>query len=130
MILAVGQVVYPSLEAAQKIIDLDVTVVNIKVIKPLDKVSLIPLIRKSDWVVTVEDNLVQGGMGSAVLEMMSEEKISKLTKIIGIPDRFLPVGSQDQIRDLINLDSEGIFNQIFSFLDVVVKGPIHSIQKD
>jgi len=130
LILAVGQVVYPSLEAAQKIIDLDVTVVNIKVIKPLDKVSLIPLIRKSDWVVTVEDNLVQGGMGSAVLEMMSEEKISKLTKIIGIPDRFLPVGSQDQIRDLINLDSEGIFNQIFSFLDVVVKGPIHSIQKD
>ena len=71
---------------------------------------------------TVEENALQGGFGSAVLELLEEERITNVRiKRLGIPDRFIEQGSQAQLRKDLGLDAEGIAAAVEAFLAVAGK---------
>jgi 1-deoxy-D-xylulose-5-phosphate synthase len=118
-IIAIGSTVYPSLEAASLLENEGImaTVVNARFVKPLDRELILSAARNCGALVTVEENALQGGFGSAVLELLSDEGIAGLKlKRIGIPDRFIEHGSQAELRKMLGLDAEGIAASIKTLL--------------
>ncbi len=109
-ILAVGTMVYPSIHASERLRanGFDVGVVNCRFIKPLDGETIEALARGAGRLITVEENMLEGGFGSAVLEYLEEKGIRCDLKRIGAPDRFIEHGSQEELRHAIGLDVEGI----------------------
>jgi 1-deoxy-D-xylulose-5-phosphate synthase len=111
VIAAIGQTVMPALRAAQDLAPLGINaaVVNARFVKPLDKDLLRPLLTHVPRLLTVEDHVVSGGFGSAVLEFIAEEGISGLEiRRLGVPDRFIPHGTQDELRKICGFDKDAI----------------------
>ncbi|HTY20523.1 MAG TPA: 1-deoxy-D-xylulose-5-phosphate synthase [Geobacteraceae bacterium] len=110
-ILAVGVMVYPAVEAANTLAGegIDLTVVNARFIKPIDRELILSIALGSGTIFTVEDNALKGGFGSAVLELLEEEGVEgvRVTRF-GYPDRFVEQGEQTELRRIHGLDSEGI----------------------
>ena len=117
-ILACGNQVYPSLEVARMLEEqgISCTVVDCRFIKPLDREMLITIAKEIPRIVTVEENVLIGGFGSAVMEQLSVDGFALPVKCIGIPDTFLPHGSQKTLRRNIGLDKEGIKKAILDWL--------------
>jgi 1-deoxy-D-xylulose-5-phosphate synthase len=110
-IVAVGHTVLPALRAAEDLapLGIDAAVVNARFVKPLDKDLLRELLPRIPNLITVEDHVIAGGFGSAVLEFIGEEGISNLRiRRLGVPDRFIPHGTQDELRKLCGFDQEAI----------------------
>jgi 1-deoxy-D-xylulose-5-phosphate synthase len=115
VLLAIGRTVYPALEAAERLTFKGkvLTVVNARFLKPLDEALLARIARQFSIVLTVEENMTQGGFGSAVMERLHQLKAEKVrVRSLGIPDRFVEHGSPKKIRNLYGLDSEGLY-QVF-----------------
>jgi len=108
-ILAFGAMVQPAVEAAEQ---LDATVVNMRFIKPLDESLVLELAGSHQLLVTVEDNVVAGGAGTAVSECLSRHNVAQPVIHIGLPDRFIDHGGRDELLGLAGLDSSGIIAQI------------------
>lgn len=111
LILAVGSTVQPALEAAERLEKqgIGAAVFNARFIKPLDQEAILELTKKTDCVITVEENVLQGGFGSAVLEMFQENSFfPKSILRLGLPDEFILHGSQKILRNLYGIDSDGI----------------------
>ena len=88
---------------------IDAAVVNARFVKPLDKELLRGVLRNVSYVITVEDHAISGGFGSAVLEFLAEEGITGVhLRCLGVPDRFIPHGTQDELRKLCGFDRESI----------------------
>lgn len=114
-IIAIGNMVYPSLKAANILSQkgIDVAVVNARFIKPMDRELITKLASKTNQIVTVEENVLQGGFGSAVMELLEEEGIDNIClKRIGIPDEFVEHGSPEILREKYGLNAEGIVGTI------------------
>ncbi|NWG02401.1 MAG: 1-deoxy-D-xylulose-5-phosphate synthase [Syntrophaceae bacterium] len=112
LLIAIGSTVYPSLRAAERLGELGIqaTVINSRFLKPLDGDLLCEWAKKIGKVLTVEENVLQGGFGSAVLELFQEKGFSSLRlKRLGIPDIFIEHGSQGLLRKKYGIDEEGIF---------------------
>lgn len=110
-IIAIGSTVYPSLDAAKLLSErgISATVVNARFVKPLDRDLILQVARHTGILVTVEENALAGGFGSAVLELLESEGITGVkVKRIGIPDHFIEHGSQAQLRKNLWLDAHGI----------------------
>jgi 1-deoxy-D-xylulose-5-phosphate synthase len=109
-IVACGNTVYPALSAALKLEGEGIRccVVNGRFIKPMDREMLISLASEVPRILTVEENILIGGFGSGVMEILSEEGITIPVKRLGIPDTFLSHGSQSNLRKSIGIDEEGI----------------------
>ncbi len=110
-IIAIGVTVYPALEAAKLLAErgISATVVNARFVKPLDNDLILQVARRTGVLVTVEENALAGGFGSAVLELLESEGITGIkVKRIGIPDHFIEHGSQAQLRKNLRLDAHGI----------------------
>jgi 1-deoxy-D-xylulose-5-phosphate synthase len=97
--------VHDTLLAAE---ELDASVVNMRFVKPLDKDMVLSMVKTHDALVTVEDNVVTGGAGSAVNELLANAKLSVKTLNLGLPDRFMNHGSREQLLSEAGLDAEGI----------------------
>ncbi len=112
-ILAVGQHVQTALEAAkllEKEHGTSVAVVNARFVKPLDTDMVTDLARKTGRIITVEENALAGGFGSAVLECLADDGITGVrVKRVGLPDRFIEQGSQDKLRKDVGLDARSVF---------------------
>jgi len=111
LILACGSMVYPALEAAKDLQNesINTEVVNSRFIKPLDEEMLTSLLSKFDKIITVEENSLQGGFGSAVLEFAQENGFDNITvKRLGIPDRFIQHGARKTLLSELGLDKERI----------------------
>ncbi|GBE06698.1 MAG TPA: 1-deoxy-D-xylulose-5-phosphate synthase [Nitrospirae bacterium] len=111
LIVAVGSSVMPSLDAARLLEEagIDACVINARFIKPLDIGLIGSLAKEIKCVLTVEENSIIGGFGSAVLEHLSELGIHGLSiKRLGIPDKFIEHGHQSLLRKKLGLDAEGI----------------------
>ena len=125
-LLAYGAMVYPCLQAAEKLSEkgTEVTVVNARFAKPLDKELILELVRNHKLLVTVEDHVLMGGFGSAVLELVSDERedSSKIVRM-GIPDRFIEHGPRNLILKNLGLDKEGIADKFIATLELM---DIHS----
>lgn len=108
-ILAFGTLLYPALEAADK---LDATVANMRWAKPLDTELLLQLAASHDALVTVEEGCIQGGAGSAVMEALAQAGIVRPVLQLGLPDRFIEHGDPARLLALQGLDAEGIERSI------------------
>ncbi len=115
LIIAIGSTVYPSLRAAEKLADTGIhaAVINSRFLKPLDGALLCDWAKRTGKVLTVEENVLQGGFGSAVLELFQERGlISVQVKRLGIPDIFLEHGPQAVLREKYGIDENGIINGV------------------
>ncbi|NPA49164.1 MAG: 1-deoxy-D-xylulose-5-phosphate synthase [Thermodesulfobacteria bacterium] len=118
LLLAIGNMVYPSLRAAEILAQegISATVVNARFVKPLDEELFLRLAKKAALVVTVEENTLHGGFGAAVLELFSREGLLTPVKCIGLPDKFLEHGAPQLLREKYGLTSESIAKNVKSWL--------------
>jgi 1-deoxy-D-xylulose-5-phosphate synthase len=119
-ILAVGSMVYPSLKASEKLSSygIDAMVVNMRFVKPLDEELLDYVFERFDKVVTVEENTIRGGFGSAVLEYAAMRGVKNVKFLIhGIPDEFIEHGTQNELWGMLKLDPDGIVERIIEAFD-------------
>jgi 1-deoxy-D-xylulose-5-phosphate synthase len=110
-IIGIGHSAIPALRAAEDLsrLGIDAAVVNARFVKPLDRELLREVITRVPNLITVEDHAVMGGFGSAILEFLAEEGISEVrVRRLGVPDRFIAHGTQDELRKLCGFDQEAI----------------------
>ncbi|MFH0992296.1 MAG: 1-deoxy-D-xylulose-5-phosphate synthase [bacterium] len=110
-ILAIGTMVQHALRAAALLADegIDAEIVNMRFVKPIDDALLRTLAAKHTVFLTVEDNVIQGGFGSAVLESFSKQGVRNVrVKLHGLPDEFVEHGTPEELYHLMKLDAEGI----------------------
>jgi len=113
LIIAIGQSVNEALIAHNMLKEhgISATIVNARFVKPLDTDLIGNLSRKIPRIITVEENVRQGGFGSAVLECLSDLEIFGFRlKCIGLPDSFIEHGSQKLLRSKYGIDAPAIFN--------------------
>jgi 1-deoxy-D-xylulose-5-phosphate synthase len=118
-LIAIGSTVYPALQAAHSLQGLGVRVgvVNARFIKPLDAELILSVAGSCGRIMTVEENLLQGGFGSAVLELLNDNNMQDvIIRRLGIPDRFVEHGSQARLRQDLGIDAEGIAAAALAFL--------------
>ncbi len=120
-IFAIGAMVYPALEAAEvlsKDKGIDAAVINARFAKPIDVEMLSLWAQKTGHIVTVEENALAGGFGSAVLDALSDNGVHNVAvKRLGIGDFFVEHGSAPAIRAKLGLDAAGIANATWEFLE-------------
>jgi len=97
-------------ELAEK--GIDVKVVNARFIKPMDEEMLHEIMSSKTPILTVEESVLQGGFGSAVLEFASDHHYQNKIERIGIPDQFVEQGSVDLLLNEINITKEEVINRI------------------
>jgi len=90
--------------------------INMRFIKPLDTKLLDEIATKFEKIVTIEENSLPGGFGSAVLEYFNDKNYKNDILRIGIPDKFIDHGTQPELHKLIEIDPAGIVSRISSFL--------------
>lgn len=118
-LIAEGVCVLSALRAAGRLEKLGVhaTVINARFIKPLDRGLILEVADHVSRIVTIEENVLQGGFGSSVLECLNDaEGTAVKVKRLGIPDRFVEQGRQDRLRAKYGIDEEGIFLAALSFM--------------
>jgi len=89
---------------------------DMRFVKPLDEEALHTIFKKYRRVLTVEDGVLQGGFGSAVLEFMADHQYSVSLKRIGIPDKFIDHGTTDELYRDYGLDQQGIYKTVKAFI--------------
>ena len=104
-ILAFGSMVAPALAAAE---ELNATVANMRFVKPLDEELVLRLAQSHDLLLTVEENAVMGGAGSAVVEFLERQGVPVPVLQLGLPDRFVEHGDPAKLLAACGLDRDGI----------------------
>jgi 1-deoxy-D-xylulose-5-phosphate synthase len=112
-ILAFGSLVHTALAVAET---LDATVADMRFVKPLDRELAARLALHHDWLVTVEENVVMGGAGSAVAETLAELGIARSVLHLGLPDRFVEHGDPAVLLARCGLDAAGMESAIRRFM--------------
>jgi 1-deoxy-D-xylulose-5-phosphate synthase len=118
-IFAIGNEVYPALQAAEILAkeDINVTVINARFIKPLDDELITKYCQPHSRVITVEEGSLAGGFGSAIMERCEQLGIHDVRfHCIGIPDEYVHHGSQDVLRAQYDLHPEGIAKRVREFV--------------
>jgi len=111
-ILAWGSMVTPSAEVGKQ---LDATVVNMRFVKPFDTELVLELAKSHDVLITVEENVLAGGAGSAVNDFLQAQHILMPVLNIGLPDSFVEQGTREELLALCGLDVQGILAQAEKF---------------
>jgi 1-deoxy-D-xylulose-5-phosphate synthase len=116
-ILALGSMVYPCLEAAERLARLDIhaTVINARFIKPLDEDLILCLAAEKQFLVTAEEGTEYGGFGAMVAALLQDRKIPASIVRIAVPDRIIPHGAPNLLHAKYGLDVDGIVERIQRF---------------
>lgn len=114
-LLAFGPLLYPALEVAEK---LDLTVVNMRSVKPLDRQMVKDMALAHDGIITLEEGCIAGGAGSAVTEELAALGLSRPMLHLGLPDQFIEHGDASLLKALHGLDAAGIEKSIRSCFDI------------
>ncbi len=119
LIVALGTLVHPALEAADELAarGISAAVLNARFAKPLDTERILPLARRTGAVLTVEEHSGMAGFGSAVLEALAEHDVQVATHCLAIPDRLVEHGNPDAILHELGLDADGIVAAATKLLD-------------
>jgi 1-deoxy-D-xylulose-5-phosphate synthase len=120
LILAIGSTVVPSIRAADRLekAGIRTTVINSRFLKPLDGDLICHWARKTGRLLTVEENVLQGGFGSAVLELLQERRLFAIeVKRLGLPDSFIEHGPQSILRAKYGIDEDGIFKKAMEMVE-------------
>jgi len=119
IIMAIGNPANAALTAAVRLEEagIQAAVINARFIKPLDQKIILSMASRIPRIITVEENALQGGFGSAVMECLNEAKMSHIAvKRIGIPDSFIEQGSMNSLRAACGIDEEGIYQAALAFM--------------
>jgi 1-deoxy-D-xylulose-5-phosphate synthase len=124
-ILSVGNMVLNSVKAAEILKEkgIDAEVINMRFVKPLDAELLKYAFGKFQKLITIEDNSIIGGFGSAVSEFAEQYRYKNDIILHGLPDKFIEHGKPEELYHILKLDAEGIAGIIEQFL-IEVKGKI------
>ncbi len=123
-IVAIGNMVHNSLEAS-KILEakgIDAEIINARFVKPFDRKLLTDVFSRFDKILTIEDNTIVGGFGSAISEFASQHNFKNDILIHGVPDRFIDHGKPEELHEELKLDAKGIAEVAAEFL---LKGKKH-----
>jgi len=111
--------VMPALRAAQDLAPLGINaaVVNARFVKPLDTELLSSLLTRVPRLLTVEDHVISAGFGSAVIEFLADADINGVEiRRLGVPDRFIPHGTQDELRKMCGFDKDAIAQAVLQMV--------------
>lgn len=118
LLLAFGSMVYPCLEAANRLEEegINLAVVNARFAQPLDEALILDYARSADVIITAEEAVKTGGFGSMVRAVLDENQMYDIRfKNIGIPVEIYPLGKAQQIKKIYDLDTEGLIKTIRDF---------------
>ncbi len=118
-LIAIGSTVVPSLHASEILAQRGIAagVINARFVKPLDAELIRDAARQTGRIVTVEENSLQGGFGTAVLELLYDSGLQGVrVRRLGLPDQFIEQGSQAQLRKITGIDAEGITQAVLEFM--------------
>ncbi len=120
VLLAIGSMVQEVIEAARllQVKNIYASVINMRFIKPLDEYLLLNLAKKNKIFFTIEDNIIQGGFGSAILEFFNENNLMKKLIRLGFPDKFIEQGPRKFILEKYNLSAKKIAAKILRYIQI------------
>ena len=112
LFLAAGPLVHCALEAARTLETEGVmaTVIDPRFLKPLDEETLLPYLRRTRAVITAEDNVLNGGFGSSILELCEGHGLHKAIRRLGLPDAFVTHGNVDRLYARYGLNAQGMID--------------------
>jgi 1-deoxy-D-xylulose-5-phosphate synthase len=118
-IIAIGNLVYQALKAAEDLEKegVSLAVINARFVKPLDEELILAFAKKTGKIITVEENALIGGLGSAVCELLADRNISVKIKRIGLPDKFIEHGDLKTLKRKYALTSEALKNTALELLN-------------
>ncbi len=120
-ILALGEMVYPAVEAAEQLVNdgVDATVVNARFVKPLDEELITAIADSHRLIVTAEDAYLAGGFGSAVIELLEQKGLAQKVRVVrlGVSDEIVPHGDPKVLLSHYGLSAEGIADTVRKTLD-------------
>ncbi len=115
-LLVFGAPLAAALEAAE---GLDATVINMRFVRPLDVERVLVIARDHELLVTIEENVIAGGAGSAVAECLAAAGVTTAARHIGLPDRFVTHGAPDALIAEVGLDHDGIERRVRGWLQTL-----------
>jgi len=117
-LLAIGSMVNAALEAARLLEaeGFSLGVIDLRFAKPLDSALILAAARKDKPLITLEENVLAGGVGSAVLELLAGQGVSRPVLCLGLPDVFFEQGTQAELRTGCCLDAPGIAESVKNWL--------------
>ncbi|MFQ5933777.1 MAG: 1-deoxy-D-xylulose-5-phosphate synthase [Dehalococcoidia bacterium] len=114
-LIALGSMVYPAMEAAEALAKegVECSVINARFVKPLDEELILGSASRTGRVVTLEEHMIMGGFGSAVVELV-ERAMPKGAKVsvLGVPDQIIEHGPRAELRASVDLDVQGILRRV------------------
>ena len=118
-LIATGMAVYNSVQAAIELEKhgLNVGVIDMHTIKPIDKDAIINAANKTKNIITIEDHNIQGGLGSIVADVLMEAGVGAKLKKIGVPDCFAEIGYPEELYPYYKMDVNGIVNTVLDFMN-------------
>ena len=118
-IIAIGNMVGRAEEVASLLPEKSVEIINARFLKPLDEETILNSIRKTGHCITIEDNLLKGGLGSAVVEAINKSDIQDVkVKNFGYDDTFVEHGTVKELEDKYGLSAEKISGKLFTFTEM------------
>jgi len=117
-IIALGTMVDEAIQAEKQLKNknINTTIINARFIKPLDEKLIISLAKKTKNIITIEENALQGGFGSAVNELLNKHKIKANIKNIGLPDKFIEQGPIHILKEKYGLTKNNIIKQTLKLI--------------
>lgn len=119
VVLVVGPLVYRALEAVEILSQhdkLELTVINVRFVKPLDEELVLEHLKKTKWIITIEDGIRIGGFATQIQELLISEKIKRYNLLtLGVPEETIEVASREELLEKYHLNTEGICQEIRRF---------------
>ena len=111
-ILCIGTIINDVIDVTK---ELNLSLYDMKFVKPMDLNILHKVCQSGDKIITIEDGVIAGGFGSAILEFMADNNYTNNIKLLGIPDKFIKHGETNKLKESIGLDSVGLKKEIEKF---------------
>ncbi|MBS7836042.1 1-deoxy-D-xylulose-5-phosphate synthase [Wohlfahrtiimonas chitiniclastica] len=113
---ATGTLLHVAKHAAEV---LNATLIDLRFVKPLDQALILEAAKTHDYLISIEDGVVTGGVGSAILELLAQHFIYKPFKAFGLPDEFLEHGERNEVLEMVRLTDECFLEDIQTFVEQV-----------
>lgn len=111
-IIAIGKMVSKAKEISDMLPEKSIEIINVRFLKPLDEETILKSIKKTKQVITIEDNLLKGGLGSAIIELVNKSDLNIKIKTYGYEDTFVEHGKVEQLEEKYGLTAEKIAEKL------------------